>query len=428
MNPQKISIENGILVTVDEQLGIIEKGHVLVEGDRIVKITKSENEIRRFEPDWRIEASRKIVLPGLINTHMHTRPQRMFADGLSMVDWHTRYADNFTKELTSEEAFLAAQLAFAECLKSGVTSVISMCVNTESDIKAAKTVGIRARINPLASTDDDIERNIKEVERWTKEHSNTDQRVALWLGLETPMWNSDSALKMLREAQDATGSWIHAHLSEDRRDDVERLKKIGFLNPRMVLAHCVKVTEEDTAILAERQVKVAHDPRSNMRFGHGVAPVISMLEKGMTVALGTDGGLNTVGRDDMFEEMRTVAWVHRAFNKNPAALSSEQVLRMCTVNGAISVGMPESGKLRAGAKADIVMLNTEPTIFSPLIVSGKHSNIVQMVVFVASSSNVDTVIVDGKVVVEKNRVLNVDESFLKNAVQKMAEKVISKLS
>jgi 5-methylthioadenosine/S-adenosylhomocysteine deaminase len=391
---ENIAIMNGIVVTMNHKKQVLSPGFLLVQGDKILEISDSKKDIRCYTVDREIDARGKIVMPGMVNTHCHTRPMRGLGDGLSVKDMHTRYIDHVQELMTSEDAYVGARLVFAELIKYGITSVLNMSDFPKSDAKAAEDVGIRARLVPQLSTDEQVEEYTKELK---KQHATADARVRLWLGLDHSNHKAETLAEVKGTARDF-GLRIHMHVAKS--GVIKRLNDLDFLGPQLILAHCVHVTIEEMHSMAENQVNVAHAPWSNMKLGSGIAPITQMLKMGINVSLGTDGTFSG-DRLDILEEMRFAAFLQRVKALDASVLTASEALEMATLNGAKSLGMNGSiGSLDKGKKADITIVNAQKLSLTPFIAKGEFSNVIPLLVFTASGSDVETVLVDGKVTVD----------------------------
>ena len=255
-------------------------------------------------------------------------------------------------------------------------------------------------------------------------------RIRVLLGPVSVHWCSDGLLARIQEVAEASDSAVQAHVLETvtQRDQtlakhgktaIARLDEIGFLSPRLSCAHCVWVTEEDVERLAERGASVVHNPSSNLRLGSGIAPVRAMQQRGVNVALGMDG--HTLNDDgDMLQEMRLAASLHR-FPGEGAALTTEQVLAMATRNGARALGMERTaGTLEAGKKADVILVRLDG-LTSPFVDPGHDA--ASLLLHRAKARDVDTVIVDGRVVMRDGKVLTLDKEGIADELRSQLQTV-----
>ncbi len=434
---RSLAIRGATIVSLDPQIGVIDEGLLIVEGDRILEVGPDTG--NSPDTDEVIEGKDRVIIPGFINAHMHARPARALGDGLPVPDWHVRYADGVSRVIEDKDSRTGALLAFGECLLNGFTSVMAMPVKPQGCFKGAVDIGIRACISPHASdnpdfdgTSDTYEDNLSLIQLCG---TSPDGRVQSWLGYDNLSGSSDVFLQALRRDANTTGLRLHGHLCEHRgeidyglkrwgRRPPQALEDLGFLGPDFLAAHCVWFEPEDIAIFSRTGSHVVHNPISNLKFANGAAPVRDMLDAGVTVALGTDGLLSTY-RLDPFETMRQTLTLHRFVTGDPMALSSMQVLEMATIQGARALGI-EAGRIAPGLKADITILDMRRLHLTPRTL-GEHDNLTALIVWCASAGDVETVIVNGTVVVREGNLTLMDTQKIRLQAQETSTKILEKL-
>ncbi|MEE8110404.1 MAG: amidohydrolase family protein, partial [bacterium] len=382
---RSLAIRGATLVTMEPEIGVIEKGLLVLEDDRIKEVGPDTG--RDPRADEVLEGGGRVALPGLINAHVHSRPARALGDGLPVPEWHVRYADGVSVAMDDEDSRVGARLAFGECLLAGCTSVLAMPVKSQGCFRGAAEIGIRACIAPhaadntdFAGTSDTFEENLALVEQCG---TSSDGRVQAWLGYDNLSGSSDDLLRALRREADGRGIPIHGHLCEHKGEvsygtkrwgkrPPQALRDLGVLGPDFVAAHCVWFEKEDIDLFAQSGSHVVHNPVSNLKFGNGASPVLSLLEAGVTVALGTDGMLSAY-RLDLFETMRQTLTLHRFAAGDAAALPTFKALEMATLHGARALGI-EAGKLSPGLKADVTLLDMRRLHLTPRA-RGVHDNL-----------------------------------------------------
>jgi 5-methylthioadenosine/S-adenosylhomocysteine deaminase len=433
-----VAIVGPTIVTMNDAREIVDAGTVVIDGGRFAAVMPGA---RDPGADRLIRADGCVLMPGLINCHLHTRPGRALGDGLSLFDWHALYPDNFCRRMTEADSRVGALLAFADSLKRGTTTVMDMTCKPAGAFAAAEDIGIRARIVPLAADaasagDGACDVYAEFVDGLDGRVPPPGARVQYWLGFDAVNGVDEPTLR--RMSQDATrlGVGIHGHMSESRDDagwtDREGvpaaiyLGRTGVLGPRTLLAHCNWLTPEEIALLAETGTSVSHNPTSNMKLGTGVAPVTELRARGVTVGLGTDGMLSNFHLD-MFEVMRGACMLQRIHRLDAHALMSWDVLEMATRDGAKALGEADNlGSIETGKRADAILIDLAAPHFRPLI-RGRHDNLAALLVWCAHGSDVRTVIVDGAVVVENRRLCLADEAAIMDEVQRTAERLLTGL-
>jgi 5-methylthioadenosine/S-adenosylhomocysteine deaminase len=294
-----------------------------------------------------------------------------------------------------------------------------------------KKIGIRAFLgegildfpSPDCPTADDSIKYIEKLsEKWGK-----DPIIHLEVAPHAPYTCSPENLKKAQELAERLDLPLHIHVSETASEvaecrqkrggsPVEHLEKIGFLSERVKAVHCVHLSREDIRILKERKIKVAHCQESNMKLASGNAPIVELMDEGVVVGLGTDGAASN-NNLDMFDEMDAVAKVHKVMRGDPTVMNAKDVLRMATSDGAKVMMKPDIGSLEVGKTADVVILDLHRPHLTPLY------NIYSHLVYSAGGSEVDSVIINGKLVMENREILTVDEDQIIDKANKFAEKI-----
>ena len=418
---ERILIKDGYLITMDAKRRVFERGSILVEGDKIVSV----GEEVRGSAEEVIDARGKVVMPGLINAHTHLSMTllRGLADDMALMPWLETKIWPIEKHLRNEDVYAGALLGCLEMIKSGTTCFADQYFFMESVARAVTESGIRGVLAHgmiEAGKPDKGEAEIVASESFVKAcHGMAEGRVRAMFGPHAAYTCSPEFLIRVKELAAKYRIGIHIHVSETKdeveliqkkygRRPVEHLDAIGFLGPEVLAAHCVWLNDGEIATLKMRGVKPVHCPVSNMKIACGVSPVPEMLHAGIWVALGTDGAASNNSLD-MFKEMKFAALLNKVHRLNAEVMPAQSVLEMATVNGAAALGLSsEVGSLEAGKKADIVIVDMEKPHLVP-----RH-NVISHLVYSAVGSDVDTVIVDGKIIMSGRKVLSLDEQEVLN--------------
>lgn len=419
---EAVLIRNGIVVTLDEKERVFEDGAVLVENGRITAVGNAPDVEEKGKGDTVIDAKGKAVLPGFINTHVHSGLIRGTAEDLPLWEWLRRHVDPKHKALKREDAYAAAKLCYTEMIRAGITSALDMYRYMDRCADAAEETGIRAFLAPYVADKPGYEYFEKQEdnEKLIKtRNGSANGRINVLAGLEHLVYCSEEAFYRARELADKYDVGIHTH-GEESLEMYERLSKehgkrpievfrdYGILGPKTVLAHCVWLSPAEIEILTKTKTSVAHCPVSNMKLASGVAPVPELIRRGVNVGLGSDG-VKENNRLDLIQEMKVAALMQKLHHLDATLLPARQVLRMATVNGARALGMQkELGSLEGGKKADIVIIDLMKPHLSPVLV-GEFSNIIPNIVYAAQASDVETVLIDGKIVMENRTLKTVNE-------------------
>src|SRR5829696_9636658 len=346
----------GTVVTMDKNHRVIENGAVAIKGDKIVAVGTKPEVARRYRGARIIDATGKVIIPGLINTHTHV-PMSLFrgiSDDLDLNDWLTKYI--FPAEAKNvDEAFVRAgtQLGLAEMVRGGTTTYCDMYYFEDAIADETKKAGVRGVLGetlidfPVADNKT-FEQAMTYSERYVRKWKN-DPLIVAALAPHAPYTVSTEHLQAIRKLSDQLEAPIVIHIAETKkeRDDilsqkgatpVKYLERIGFLGERVISAHTIFVTDEEIDILKNKGVGAAHNPQSNMKLASGTAPVPAMLSKDLAVGLGTDGAASNNDLS-MWEEMDTAAKLHKLVSGDPKTLSAEQAFSMATIGGARALHM-----------------------------------------------------------------------------------------
>ena len=404
-NPLTLIYENGQFIA--------KKASICVSDDRIVSVGSIPAD---FIPDRTVSGKHRMAIPPLINCHTHSYMSilRNLADDLPFAQW---LFDNILPredKITPDMAYAGAMLSCMEMIKTGTSSFIDMHMFPGMTARAAQETGMRAVMSRglVDDTDEGGERRIKEVMDEIEQFRGCD-RISHVLGPHAIYTCSEKYLRRLVELAKEKNMTFNIHLSESKTevDDcvkahgmspVAYLDNMGFFDIPTIAAHCVHVSEEDMDILAEKKVWVAHNPKSNLKLGNGIAPVKRMLEKGVNVCLGTDSQASNNALN-MFSEMNFAALIHKGVSGDAAAVSAQDVLSFATVNAAQALKLDGCGEIKAGAKADICLLNTDCPQLTP------QNNPVSALAYSANGSEVVSMMVDGEIIMENGSLTKADE-------------------
>jgi 5-methylthioadenosine/S-adenosylhomocysteine deaminase len=422
---ERIIIENGLVVPAPGEDELLDGGVVVIEGDRIAAVTAAGAERPALDGATRIDASGCAVLPGLVSCHAHSRPFRGLGDGLRMMAWHDRFVHQFSARMTAEDAYFGAAMTFMEMLRNGITTVqvmTSITVVEDSEVAAAEDSGIRARLVPHVVEREDVEATIARIEA---EAARGADRVRTVLGLEVPEIATIETMRLVADAGARLGVLVHTHFSEFERSDLDRLDQAGLVRDGVNLAHCVHLDDDDIRRFAAAGVSVSHNPKSNSRYGNGVAPLRKLLDAGVVVGLGTDGPDSTFSCD-LFEEARMAAFLARATAQDPEALGAGEALALATAGGASALGLGgQVGRLEAGAKADVIVVDLTSASTTPVLTTPAHRNLVPMLVFSVVGKDVRDVVVDGRLVLRDRGFQTLGEREVLAECQRRAGRILA---
>lgn len=406
----KILIKNCNLISVSEKRDRYkENTDILIEDNHISKIGKN---IKSGEETKVIDARNKIVMPGFINTHTHIAMSifRDTLDGYGLQDWLNKKIWPMEAKLTEEDIYYASLLSCIEMTKTGTTTFNDQYFMAESTIKAVLETGLNMHttrtIMDLAG-DGDIK--LKELEDLINKYNNKYENININVGIHGLYTTSSKCVEKAVNLAKKYNLYIHMHFAENSKEieDIKKMHKtdypVDLLNKyfkgiNLVLAHCVKIDENDIKKLNKEFVNVAHCPVSNLRLGCGVAKINSFLKNGINVSLGTDGqgsGSNL----DMFETMKCASLLQKGINEDATCMPAYEIIKMATINGAKALGIDDkTGSIEEGKNADLIILDLDSVTTQPI--NDAFSNIV----YNAKGNNVITTISNGKVLMENRKI------------------------
>lgn len=441
-------ISNGTIVTVNKEREIIEQGAIAIKEDQIVDIGSAKALTEKYKGAKKvIDARGKAVFPGLINTHNHLFQSLLkgLGDDRVLSDWLVQVMFPSAAKLTPEEAYYGALLGCMDGIHSGTTTVMDYMHAhpgpglADAVIKAFKDLGIRGVLGrgymdngADFGTPKDIMQDRKTIEadcvRLLDTYHNTNNgRIKIWIAPAAVWLSTKDSLLMSKRLADAYHTGITIHISETPFDreaskvlhgnwDIDVLEELGILGPNVLMVHCVHLTPRDIRMTKYFNAKVSHNPVSNMYLSSGVAPIPRMIESGITVGIATDGAASN-NTNDMLEVLKLAALMQKVHHLDPTIITAEKVLEMATIDGACALGMEdEIGSLEIGKKADLFIFN--PTLSATAV---PMHNPVSTLVYSSSSSNIETVIVDGKVIMENKELTTVNQREVLTKIQKVAE-------
>lgn len=428
-------IYGGKTLLMDDDNTCLENAAVAINASSILEIGKTEDILSKYTAKKTIDAGNSLIMPGFVNTHTHAAMTcfRGIADDLDLMDWLNNYIfPAEAKNVNPHLAYWGSLLACAEMIKSGTTAFCDMYIFEEETARAAKAAGMRCLLgevlfdfpSPSCKTPaEGLAYTRRLADKW-----RDDPLINIIIEPHSLYTCSPALLKDAKIIADDYHLMLGVHLLENQselgqlqekfgKSAVAFLEDIGYLNERLLAFHCVYFTAEDMKLFAKYGCKVSHNPASNMKLASGIPPVTAMLKAGITVGLGTDGcaSNNTL---DMIKEMSMAAKLHKVASLDPTVMDAPTVVRMATIDGAKALGLDDLvGSLAVGKKADIIILGLNKPHLTPIYSEYSH------LVYAASGADVDTVIINGKVVMENRQLLTINESDVMKEVRAIAVKI-----
>ena len=411
------------LILMDQNNTVIPNGAVLVGLDGRIQAVGEAKAIIIANPGVEVKRlENRLLMPGLINTHAHSGLLRGTAEGLPVWEWLQKFIDPMHRVVNEQEAEIASWLCYAEALLSGTTTIVDMWRHMHGSAKAAAGLGIRAVLVPYVAEHPDhdyfetLNTNEALIKQW---HGGAEGRVHVWVGLEHMFYATPEAYQRAMNIAKHYQVGFHTHSNESKFDveetqrrynkrPVEALEEFGLLDaPRVLLAHCVWLSDHEIELLAKHHVGVAHNPVSNMKLASGAARVEDLLASGVAVGLGTDGEKEN-NNLDMFEEMKTSSLLAKLSRLDASALDAWTVCHMATITGAHALGLDsEIGSIEVVKQADLIAVRTDTHRMTPLL-TGSDGNLHHNLVHAVQGGDVDMTMVAGRIVVEDGKLLTAD--------------------
>ena len=431
-------LKNAYIVTMDPNKGVYTHGSLVVNGDRIEGVYSGMAPIAEY--DEVIDCDGKIVMPGFVNTHVHTSQQlgRGLGDDVNLLTWLHERIWPYESSMTEEDSYISTLLCCVEQIKAGCTMFAEPGGQFVSGMARAVTeAGVRAKLansimdcgeglpaNWVHSTDEEIARTVEDIRNF---HNTANGRVQVWFGLRTIFNNSDELILRSKEEADKYGVGVHMHVAEVR-DEVEYLKEkigvqtvthlndLGVLDKNFLAVHTVWLTNDEVEMFRDHQVKVSHNPAAAMRV-LGFAKVPRMLREGICVTIGTDGAPSN-NRMDIVDEMWLTSLIHKGWRLEPDVVKAQEVLAMVTLKGAEALMEEKNcGSLTEGKKADLIVINPRSAGMLPL-----HDTVANLVTSM-HSDNVESTMCDGRWLMRERKLLTLDEQAIYTEAQRAADAI-----
>lgn len=409
--------------------GVLEGASLGIHGGRIVSIGSSHEEAHRV-----IDAAGRAVMPGLVNAHCHAAMTlfRGLADDRELMDWLQNYIfPAEASQVNAEFVRWGTRLACLEMLQNGITCVADMYYFEGTVAEEFVAAGMRGVLGQAM-----VDFPVPDHKTWDEALAGMRSYVAAWKGHplvtpavapHAPYTVSEAHLRECRALADELDVPLMIHLAETRNEHEQimaaqgvsptaYLARIGFLGPRTLAAHVVWPDDADIASLARAGVGVAHCPHSNMKLASGVAPVLKMLRAGLNVGLGTDGAASNNDLDP-WQELQTASFLQKVLSLDPTALPAYQTLEMATRLGALAVGLPDVGTLEVGKRADVIVVDLDGLHQQPAY------DVVSTLAYTTRATDVRTVVIEGRVVMEDRQVRTIDPTGLMDRVADYAGRI-----
>jgi len=423
-----ILIKNITAITLDDKNTILKNADIAIKDKKIITLGKASAD---FTPARIIDGEGFLALPAFFNLHAHSAMTlvRGWAEDLPFDRWLNEKIWVAESAMEKDDVYWGTSLAACELIRCGCVGFSDHYFWMDKAAKAVTESGMKAALAwcqfGLGEKHEVGGTNLNDILDFIKQyHNSADGRIKCFMGPHSPYMCPPDFLAKITEEAKKINVGIHIHLSESDeqvansikkygKTPVEHLEKIGVFDTPCIAAHCISVNEKDIEILARKKVNIAHTPKTYMKLAMGMAPVDKFKQAKINVGLGTDGPASNNDLN-MLEVMRLTGLVHKNRLLDPAAFPNEEILRMATQNSAKAMGFTQSGTIKEGVDADIILFNTNKTHFLP-----RH-NLSANVVYSSHPSDVEYVICDGKILLDKGTLSTLDEEKIKYEAEKRA--------
>ncbi len=422
-----ILVKGGTIITENE---IIDSGVVVINNSRISYVGKSNKFVE--DADEVIDASNFLVMPGLVNTHTHLAMTLMrgISDDVPLQKWLSEIIFPIEAKLTPNEVYIGTLLATIESIKSGVTTVADFYFHMDASAKAVKESGIRANLGfGLASKFDMDTLKLKIAEKFVEKYNNTeDGRILASFAPHAPYTCTLNFMKAISERARRMEVIVHTHLHETKKEvldfkskygttPIQKLEELGFFKAKVNAAHCVHMEKKDYEILKQHNTGIALNPQSNLKLGSGIPNIPEMLKYELNPGIGTDGASSN-NNLALIEDMRLTSFLAKGISENPEILPAKKLLEMATSIGAKNIGFEDVGIIKEGYRADIILVDKNAPNMTPF------TDPYSMIAYSMEPGNVNTAIINGKIVMRNRKVLTVDEEEVKKEAVKSIKKLL----
>lgn len=429
-------VKNVDIITLQENEPVIKGGCIGIKDEKIAFVSDAVAQ----DTSWTkvIDGKGKIAMPGLVNAHSHSAMtlMRNYADDIPLEAWLFDNIFPVEARLTDKDVYWGTMLGITEMLKSGVIAFADMYMFMDEVARAVTETGIKANLckSPVQFFEGGelkrLDKSQGTIDYYNQYHNSANGRIKVFVEIHSVYMFNENTLRNAASLAKQLNTGIHIHLLEtaaealsSKRDygmtSIEICRDTGVLDVPVMAAHCVHLTDSDLEIMKAKNASIVHNPTSNLKLGSGIARIPDMLKLGMNVCLGTDGAASN-NNLNMFEEMNLAALIHKGIAMDPQLLKAETVLKMGTHNGARAIGFDDTGLIKEGMKADILLIDTDKPHFYP------KNNPLSMIVYSAQASDVDTVIIDGHLVMENRSLLNIDEERVKHEVEALSGRLLGR--
>ena len=420
-------ITNALVLDMVGDCANIEKKDILINDNIIEKIEKNIDE----QVDEKINAKNMIVMPGLVNTHTHLAMSifRGYKTDRMLMDWLEDAIFPVEDKLKPEDIYWNSYLSCLEMIKSGTTTCNDMYFGMNKTIEAIQNTGLRAVV-AWCIKDDSIKDKVEKTREYAKLYnSNPDSKIKIYVSADAPHTCNPDTINLCVDLAKELNTGLHIHLAETLEEEnkietrygkrsTEYLKDLNVFDVPVVLAHGIYLSDSDIEILKYIKGGISHNPISNCKLSSGICDVVKLRKNGIHIGLGSDG-IGSTSTMDMFEEMKTAAYLQKVNTMEADSILAYDILKMATIEGAKVLGLDnEIGTLEPGKKADMIFIKTDKPHLCP------DNDVCSNLVYSANGADVDSVMIDGKIIMQNRKMINLNEKEVIKQVKKIAKKLL----
>ncbi len=422
----KTLVKNAYVLDMIGEVANIEKKDILINDNVIESIDKDIN----LEVDEKINARNMLVMPGLVNTHTHLAMSifRGYKADRKLMDWLENAIFPVEDKLKPEDIYWNSYLSCLEMIKSGTTTCNDMYFGMNKTVEAINDTGLRAVV-AWCMKDDSIKDKVEQTRKYAKLYNKKDSKIKIYVSADAPHTCNPDTIKLCVDLAKELKTGMHIHLAETIEEEskiksrynkrsTEYLNDLDVFDVPVVLAHGIYVSDSDIEILKNIKGGISHNPISNCKLSSGICDVVKLRKNGINIGLGTDG-IGSTTTMDMFEEMKTAAYLQKVNTMQPSSILAYDILKMATIEGAKVLGMEdEIGTLEPGKKADMIFIKTDKLHLCP------ENDVCANLVYSANGADVESVMIDGKIIMQNRKMVNLDEKEVIRQVKKIAKRLL----
>ena len=422
----KTLVKNAYVLDMIGEVANIEKKDILINDNVIESIEKDIN----LEVDEKINARNMLVMPGLVNTHTHLAMSifRGYKADRKLMDWLENAIFPVEDKLKPEDIYWNSYLSCLEMIKSGTTTCNDMYFGMNKTVEAINDTGLRAVV-AWCMKDDSIKDKVEQTRKYAKLYNKKDSKIKIYVSADAPHTCNPDTIKLCVDLAKELKTGMHIHLAETIEEEskiksrynkrsTEYLNDLDVFDVPVVLAHGIYVSDSDIEILKNIKGGISHNPISNCKLSSGICDVVKLRKNGINIGLGTDG-IGSTTTMDMFEEMKTAAYLQKVNTMQPSSILAYDILKMATIEGAKVLGMEdEIGTLEPGKKADMIFIKTDKLHLCP------ENDVCANLVYSANGADVESVMIDGKIIMHNRKMADLDEKEVIRQVKKIAKRLL----